>query len=76
MVERSKVKRVTCFIQRCVSPSAQRSCDAREQGHLRVLFPELGEQLFPGGMHQGGDESDDEAVEALSAALDKLALPP
>lgn len=43
---------------------------------LQRLFPETqGEGLFPGRSRANDDESDEEAVEALSEVLDRLGTP-
>jgi len=46
-----------------------------DQAGLQRLFPGLGEGLFPGRGNAGGDESDEEAIEALTEVLDKLGGP-
>lgn len=46
-----------------------------DQARLQRLFPDLGEGLFPEGGKAGGDESDEEAIEALTEVLDKLGGP-
>ncbi len=46
------------------------------QALLQRLFPDVqGEGLFPGGARANDDESDEEAVEALSEVLGKLGTP-
>lgn len=47
-----------------------------DQALLQRLFPDIqGGGLFPGGSRANDDESDEEAVEALSEVLDKLGIP-
>lgn len=46
-----------------------------DQALLQRLFPDLQEGLFPGGGNAGDDESDEEAIEALSEALGDLGAP-
>ncbi|CAL8462001.1 g1532 [Coccomyxa elongata] len=63
----------------CDPPDASIGYEAALQGAqalLQRLFPDVqGEGLFPGGSRANDDESDEEAIEALSEVLDKLGTP-
>ncbi|BDA41276.1 Rab proteins geranylgeranyltransferase component A 2 [Coccomyxa sp. Obi] len=63
----------------CDPPDASIGYEAALQGAqalLQRLYPDMqGEGLFPGGPRADDDESDEEAVQALSEVLDKLGTP-
>lgn len=58
----------------CSMPDASvayEECVSEAEGSLQQLFPDL-QSMFPDNGSAGDDDSDDEAIEALSEALDGL----
>ncbi|EIE25039.1 FAD/NAD(P)-binding domain-containing protein [Coccomyxa subellipsoidea C-169] len=74
----SALQHLPANIALCDPPDATIGYEAVIQGAqalLQRLFPDLQGGLFPGGGDAGDDESDEEAIQALSEALGDLGVP-